>query len=175
MGLLKERLTLLAEKKKKHNLLDSKPSAVLRMAVVGAGSELNGDDAAGLWVVRELGRTLKDLPHVLCVEGGVAPENALGPLRKFQPECVLLVDAADFGFDPGGIRLIENAEVGGFSFSSHTFPLGMICNYMSQELNCPVWLLGIQPASLEFGEPLTPALQHSVAEIVLGLSKLFAE
>jgi hydrogenase 3 maturation protease len=165
------KLDLLKESKqdKFHN---STPVTALRGAVVGVGSEINGDDAAGLWVVRGLLRTLKDSPHLLCIEGGVVPENALGPLRKFAPDWVILVDAADFGATPGRIRLINAADVDGFSFSSHTLPLGMICTYLGQELSCPVWLLGLQPAVLEFGEPLTDAVQESVDEIIAKLAKL---
>lgn len=139
---------------------------------MGVGSEINGDDAAGLWVVRGLLRTLKDSPHCCCIEGGVVPENALGPLRKFEPDWVILVDAADFDESSGEIRLIDQAEIDGFSFSSHTLPLGMICTYLGQELDCPVWLLGLQPASLEFGEPLTETVQRSVDEIIVKLAKL---
>jgi len=139
---------------------------------VGVGSEINGDDAAGLWVVRGLLRTLKDSPHLFCIEGGVVPENALGPLRKFEPDWVILVDAADFEATSGSIRLVDTADIDGFSFSSHTLPLGMICTYLGQELGCPVWLLGLQPASLEFGDPLTDEVRHSVDEIIVKLTRL---
>jgi len=133
---------------------------------------LNGDDAAGLWVVRGLKRTLHNSPHFLSIESGVVPENAIGPLRKFQPDAVILVDAADFGGDPGSIRWVENAEIDGFSASSHTLPLGMISHYLTGELDCPVWLIGIQPASLEFAEPLTGMVQHAVDELVAQLPKM---
>lgn len=126
-------------------------------------------------MVRGLQRTLQGSPHFLSIEAGVVPENALGPLRKFEPDCVILVDAADFGGEPGALRWISGNEIEGFSFSGHTLPLGMISHYLGKELGCPVWLIGMQPGSLEFGEPLTEPMQRAVDELVEQLSILFQE
>lgn len=143
-----------------------------RIAWVGVGSELNGDDAAGLWVIRGLAPMLKGEPHILCLESGVNPENALGPLRKFEPDLVVMVDAADFGEAAGSIRFIDSREVDGISFSTHSLPLNLITAYLGSELDCPVWLLGIQPESLEFAAPLTIEVQNAVDEIIVELSKI---
>lgn len=118
---------------------------------------------------------LKDEPHVLCLESGVNPENALGPLRKFKPDLVVMVDAAEFGEAAGSIRLIDSREVDGISFSTHSMPLNMITAYLGAELNCPVWLLGIQPESLEFAAPLTIEVQNAVDEIIVELSEFSAQ
>ncbi len=64
-----------------------------RACLVGIGSDLRGDDSAGLMVVRQL---LKH-PHtenLLIIEGGPAPENVTGQIRAFHPELVILIDAA---------------------------------------------------------------------------------
>ncbi len=126
-------------------------------------------------MVRGLQRTLENSPHFLCLEAGVVPDNALGPLRKFRPDLVLLVDAADFGLEPGTIRLVENSAIAGFSASSHTLPLGMIAGHLSSELDCPVWIIGVQPAALEFAEPLTDSMQRAVDELVNEIPKLNQE
>ena len=136
------------------------------MAVVGVGSELNGDDAAGLWVARGLQELPQAWPHFAVIDAGTMPESSAGSLRKFKPDLVILVDAADFGGSPGEIRWLDSASIGGFSASTHSFPLSMIAGYLQQELNCEVALLGIQPAALEFAAPLTEKVQDAVDEIV---------
>jgi hydrogenase 3 maturation protease len=68
-----------------------------RVAVVGVGHELRGDDAAGVIAARLLKAVLADDDPVLVVEGGSAPENHTGPLRRFAPDLVLLVDTAQMG------------------------------------------------------------------------------
>lgn len=115
---------------------------------------------------------LKDEPHVFCLESGVNPENALGPLRAFKPDTVVIVDAADLGEKAGRIRFIESGEVGGISFSTHSLPLNLISVYLGKELDCPIWLLGIQPESLEFAAPLTIEVQLAVDELIVELSRI---
>ncbi|MRR29117.1 hydrogenase 3 maturation endopeptidase HyCI, partial [bacterium] len=62
--------------------------------MLGIGNELNGDDSAGNWVARKLGKRLKAQPNLLVMDCGTLPENASGPLRRFGPRLILLIDAA---------------------------------------------------------------------------------
>ena len=171
---LKRNLSLLAKKLKSESA-DFQRLQFLKIAYVGVGSELNGDDAAGLWVVRGLAPLLKDKPHLLCLDSGINPENAIGPLRKFAPEAVVIIDAADMGQAAGSVQFIESGRVDGINFSTHSLPMNMIGDYLESELNCAVWLLGIQPAGLEFGEPLTGVVENTVKEIVVELAKISME
>jgi hypothetical protein len=83
------------------------------VAIVGIGNELNGDDGAGVWVLRNLkdviGR-VADSP-VLIIDAGTAPENVTGALRKFAPELILLIDAAQLNEPPGTARLPDGRPV----------------------------------------------------------------
>ncbi|MBN2303967.1 MAG: hydrogenase 3 maturation endopeptidase HyCI, partial [Anaerolineae bacterium] len=72
-----------------------------RVALVGIGHELNGDDAAGLAVVRALLPLAEGRDRVSLIDAGPAPENCTGPLRAFAPDLVLLIDAAQMGEEPG--------------------------------------------------------------------------
>lgn len=137
----------------------------MRIAMVGVGSELNGDDAAGLWVVRELKARLTTRPYFMPVEAGVMPENCAGALRRFNADLVILVDAADFKGQAGEIRLLDTDSIHGFSASTHTFPLTMAANYIQQEFQCEIIIMGIQPESLEFAAPLTLNVERAVEEI----------
>ena len=85
-----------------------------RVAIVGVGHELCGDDAAGLLVSRHLASG----PTALVIEAGPAPENVGFALRKFAPEAILLVDAAILGLAPGSIVCLEAAGLAGVSASS---------------------------------------------------------
>jgi hydrogenase 3 maturation protease len=100
------------------------------------------------------------------MDGGHAPENATGQLRRFEPEIVLLVDAADMGEHPGTVRLIDLDEIEGMSASTHSLPLSMLANYLVLELGCTVNLLGIQPKSNEVGELISPEVAGAVREVV---------
>jgi hydrogenase 3 maturation protease len=146
-----------------------------RIAVLGIGNELNGDDAAGVWLVRRLQSLLPQSPSLLCLDCGQVPENAAGVLRRFQPALVLLLDAADFGGSPGEIRWIDPQDTSGFSASSHSLPFSVLSRYLIKEIHCEVGLLGIQPSSLEFDAGLSSQVRNTCAVLQKELVSLFSE
>lgn len=105
---------------------------------------------------------------------GAIPENATGTLRRFQPDLILMVDAADMGEQAGTIRIVELDEVRGFSASSHTLPLSVLASYLEKEFHCKTVLLGIQPQSLEFGSELTLKVKKAVNEVKKEIFRILA-
>src|SRR5512136_714557 len=80
-----------------------RPERAVRLAVLGIGHELYGDDAVGVWLAGRLNHIAAGYENLLVIQGGSAPENFTGVLRKYQPDLVLLVDAALMGIRPGMI------------------------------------------------------------------------
>ena len=117
-----------------------------RVAIVGIGHELCGDDAAGLHLACTLQTLAADNERLLVIEAGPAPENFCGTLRRFYPDLVVLADAAQMGMQPGTVRWLPWQETTGLSASTHTLPLHILAQYLTAELGCEVALLGIQPA-----------------------------
>ena len=138
-----------------------------RVAIVGIGNEFNGDDAAGVLVARKLStrECSDDAGHVLVIEAGQAPENITGELRRFQPQVVLLIDAAQVDADPGEVVWIPWETTTGMSASSHSLPLSMLARYLTLEFNCSVHLLGIQPAQNESNGNVSPEVYAAVEDI----------
>lgn len=141
-----------------------------RVAIVGVGHELRGDDAAGLAVVRALEPLARD--NLMLVAGGPAPENVTGPLRRFNPSLILFVDAADIGAAPGTIRCLCWGDLDGVSASTHTLPLNVLARYLRATIGCEVALLGVQPAETGLDAPLSPAVAAAVEEMAAGLRTL---
>jgi hydrogenase 3 maturation protease len=151
-----------------------------RVTVVGIGNELNGDDAAGVEVVRALllahpAEDGKGDGTWLLVVAGPAPENFTGVLRRFNPDLVLLVDAADMALGPGEIGWMDCQDIDGLRASTHTLPLSIVGHYLVHELECSVALIGMQPCQFEFGKPLTQEVSRSVSLVVVGLSQMITE
>lgn len=148
------------------------PLAYSRVAVVGIGHELRGDDAAGVAVARRL----QPLAHerLLVVEGGHAPENQTGAIRRFSPDLVLLVDAAQMNETPGTVRWLGWEESVGLSASTHTLPPSILAHYLVHEIGCEVVLVGIQPGQTALERPLSPEVQGAVDALVGALVQVFA-
>lgn len=148
----------------------------LRLAVVGIGNELNGDDAAGCMVARALRQEkgAGDVHNLLVMDAGVAPENITGELRAFKPSLVIFIDAADMGEAPGIVRWITMDEIDGMSASTHRMPLSMLGQYLTLELGCDIGLLGIQPASVEMRKGLSDPVQLVVENMIKTLQVLLS-
>jgi hydrogenase 3 maturation protease len=141
-----------------------KTNSAPRVAVLGIGHELRGDDAIGLWVAGRLLSLAAGCERLLAVEAGPAPENFTGTLRSFNPGLVVLVDAAFMDKEIGAIGWLNWQDAGGFSASTHTLPLHLLATYLTTELGCEVALIGIQPAHLEVGAELTPQVRQAGEE-----------
>ncbi|MBI5668578.1 MAG: hydrogenase maturation peptidase HycI [Chloroflexi bacterium] len=149
------------------------PDGHSRLALLGIGNELYGDDATGVMIARRLQATAKRV-DVLVLDAGNVPENCTGALRRFAPDTVLLVDAALMNAEPGAIRCLSWQEVVGLEASTHTFPLHMLAKYLSDELNCAVWLVLIQPAQCDFDTPLSASVDAAVDSLVQFLTSFVA-
>lgn len=146
-----------------------------RIAILGIGNEMRGDDAAGILVVRALNLRVANFEGLRIIEGGHTPENATADLRKFSPDLVLLIDAADMGKEAGSIALIPMEQIDGMSANTHSLPLSMLARYLTLELDCEVALLGIQPKSIEMGEPVSREVNQAVSDIAEEISTLCSE
>lgn len=134
-----------------------------RLAVVGVGSELRGDDAAGMLVAELLAP--HESPCFRAFAGGTTPENLTGELKRYAPTHLVIVDAADFGEAPGSVRLLAPEEAGGVSFSTHALPLHVFVEYLREHFPCEVVIVGIQPKTLDFGAAISPEVRRAAEEI----------
>ncbi len=154
------------------------------MAVVGIGQELNGDDAAGVRVARALlkrqraGSSNAPRPaplSLLVVEAAHAPENCTGAIRRFAPDLVLVVDAAEMGDPPGTIRWLDWREAAGLDASTHTLSASMLARYLIAELSCEVGVIGIQAQDTSFGAPVSPPVRRAIGSVCRVLTALLLE
>lgn len=167
----------------------------MRIALVGIGNELNGDDAAGVLMVRILAKRYQNKEkHVdqgdsaedrcasvryepmrtaylsrgeyemMLVEGGIAPEAFSGPLRRFGPDWVILIDAAAMDEEPGTTAWVDWRLADGLSATTHTMPPTMLAKFLIHELGCQVGLIGIQPACVEMDAALDENVVKAVVE-----------
>jgi hydrogenase 3 maturation protease len=144
-----------------------------RIALIGVGNPMRGDDVAGILLTRLLRPLANANDKLLVACAGTAPENCIGLIRRFNPDLVLFIDAAQLNEKPGAVRWIPWRMTTGFSASTHTLPIYLLASYLNREMGCQIALLGIQPAHLSFG-PLTPIVRKRVWEMAQALRAIFA-
>ncbi len=121
------------------------------------GNELRGDDGAGIL----FGNLIGDKTSFTVVNGGDAPENFTGFIIKKCPDTILIIDAMDFGGNPGDIKVVsgDNLEKGGVSTHGS---LKLFVDYLGKMTGAKILVLGFQPKSIGIGEEISPEVSESV-------------
>jgi hydrogenase 3 maturation protease len=159
--------------------VDSAARSASRIAVLGIGSDLRGDDAAGVLCLRELGKVwglsreamTENNRAIFLLDGGDTPESQTGLLRTFRPDLVILIDAARGGGPPGNIFRVDPDRISDEEVSTHRISLAMLVRYLETSLATRVLFLGIEPAALEWKEPISPLIRTSVRLLAEILAK----
>lgn len=169
-----------------HRLSQKLPDA--HIAFVGVGNELRGDDALGLKVANQLVERLADYQvpasvslgraegttagglgarkaKILVLSAGPAPEAYTSELRRFGAHQVFFIDAFDYGLEPGTISWIDEGQIDGASFSTHTMPLSLMAAFLRTDLGCGVGFLGVQAGQSAVGTPLSAPVASAVQEV----------
>ena len=125
-----------------------------KIAILGVGSELRGDDVAGVLVAKYLEKVCaksRGLSNCKVFIGETAPENLTGEIKRFKPDHLIIVDSADMGKAAGEALMIDSNEASGFSFCTHNLPVKIMVDYLINSIGCEILIIGIQPKKISFG------------------------
>lgn len=147
-------------------LASLKPLFQLRTAIFGVGAALRMDDHAGVAAIEALKAAGVESERLLLVEGGSAPENLTGVIRSFDPDALIVIDAAELGLAPGEYRVLDPKKIAGATFCTHMLPLPVTLHYLEQTCGCVSAYIGIQPASTEQGIGMCAEVENGVEGMV---------
>lgn len=148
-------------------ILRKKLKGAERIGILGIGSELRADDVAGLLVSKQIRKSFPKSRRVKIFLGHTAPENLTSQIKKFKPSHLIIIDALDMIQKPGAIAVIEPAKTDNLSFSTHKFPVMLIVDYLSAAIACKTIIVGIQPYSLIFSEPVSEPVRKAAETLSL--------
>jgi hydrogenase maturation protease len=146
--------------------------------VLGLGNTLLSDEGVGVHTVRHL-ETLPNTPEtVRFLDGGTLSFTLAGPIEE--ADQLIVVDAAELGAPPGTLRCFEGADMDAFLGSNrkrsvHEVSLLdlMAVSHLTGRLPSRRALLGIQPASTDWGEQPTapvaaviPAAAEQIRDLI---------
>ena len=141
-----------------------------RVALVGVGNPLRGDDGVGVKIIELLEGVALD--NVMLLNTETVPEAFTGKVAEHKPTHVLLLDAANFRGELGDVKLIESSKIGGQAISTHSLPLTIFISYIEKMMGAKVLLLGVQPKNIEFFTEMSPEVEKTAEEIAALLRKI---
>jgi hydrogenase maturation protease len=140
-------------------------SATKRLALVGVGHPLRGDDYVGSYAVKAIMKategTLPDGFYLFDAEDNV--EAVITRLARLDPKYLIFIDACEMGLKPGEASLVSVAETSYPFFTTHGIPLRVLAERFLSESE--VWVLAIQPKWTEFGCSLSPEIQEAATSV----------
>jgi len=148
-----------------------------RIAVIGVGSDLRGDDAAGIIAAQQIKkisrRKKKTSSQIKVFIGATAPENLTGEIKRFKPSHLIIIDAVDINAPPGHAAIINPEDVAGASFCTHSLPIKVTIDYLLQSLyNLQVIIIGIKPKNLAVGSNVSNKVSRTIKEVAVTIVNL---
>ena len=128
-----------------------------KIVIVGIGNLLRGDDGFGSSFIERLKEKTKNL----CIDAGSAPENYIGKIIKEKPNTILIVDAVHLDLAAGEYRLLNKSDILKCGFTPHDRSPHMFIDFLERETNANIYLLGVQPKDLSFGDQMSEPVKNT--------------
>ena len=135
-----------------------------RVALVGIGNRLRGDDGVGSALAGVLIKA--GVPRVF--DGQDLPDAMVADVAASSPDTVLLVDAVDLGAEPGSVALLGRGQTMSYLPTTHRIPADLLMEVLETETGARCMLLGVQPAATEFGRSMSPEVAAAL-DLLAGL------
>jgi hydrogenase maturation protease len=141
----------------------------MRVVVLGIGNILLSDEGIGVRVVERLEKDYNLPPEVEVIDGGTCGMEMLDQLEGL--DALVVVDCVRHGKPPATPILMKGEDVPVFfrtKLSPHQVGLSDVLASLEFEDRAPKYtsIVGLQPASMETGMELTPAVDARVPELV---------
>jgi hydrogenase maturation protease len=147
--------------------------------ILGLGNVLLADEGVGAAVLRALEPMAAADDDLHLLDGGTLSFTLAGPIGEAAR--LIVVDAAALGEPPGTVRVLEgaamDAQLSRNAKSVHEVSLADLLDMarLTDSLPPRRALIGIEPATVDWGDALTPAVADAVPVAVAAVAQLLAD
>ena len=134
-----------------------------KILFVGIGNVLKSDDGAGVFISKNIHKT----DNIQSVTVEVSIENYIGKITSLNPDILILIDCVDMRSNPGTYKLLSLNQISDLTFNTHNISLRRLTEFFPM----PVYILGIQPEKLDFGETISYIVSKSAESIINLINK----
>jgi len=129
-----------------------------KILFVGIGNLLKMDDGVGVYISRQI----KNCGNISSITAEVSIENYIGKINSLNPDTLILIDCVDLGLSPGSVRVLRADQTEDLTFNTHNISL----KHISEFFTMPVFILGIQPEKVGFGENISYIVRDKADKII---------
>jgi len=133
----------------------------IKNILLGVGNPLHSDDGVGPYVAQHF-----KADDWLSIDCATSPENFTGVVKKYQPEHLVIVDAADMNLPTGCIKRINQDMIRDISFDTHTLPLSVIMDYLKRYVQKEIIFIAIQPGDLSDSQKLSKSVNEAATKTI---------
>ncbi|MBN1806512.1 MAG: hydrogenase 3 maturation endopeptidase HyCI [Sedimentisphaerales bacterium] len=138
--------------------------------ILGIGNTLKGDDGAGPLVCQQL----KDAKiRAEPIDAGTVAENYIQTIIRKAPRNLFIIDAIDFGDEPGAIKVFRPEQLSSHVISTHSLSPRLFIDMICQNIEVDVYFIGIQPAQMQLGQPVSPQVKLAIEHLTDVITKVF--
>ena len=137
--------------------------------LLGVGNRQRQDDGVGSYLVRRLQKKIR----IPSLDAGDVPENYIKKIEASGADFLLIVDAADFGANPGEIALLELGDLKKMGGYTHSANLPLLLDVIPKNKRPEALLVAIQPGSTGAGKELSEPVRNSLDGLDAMLVGLF--
>jgi hydrogenase maturation protease len=135
------------------------------IALLGLGNILLRDEGVGVHIVKSVEQNYQFSPPISIIDGGTSGSDILPIFEENQR--ILIVDAVNFGKDPGHIGILQNDEILAqltTKLTMHHIGLADVLSSVKllEYTHDEICLLGIQPDIIDTGLELSELLQSQL-------------
>jgi hydrogenase 3 maturation protease len=130
---------------------------------VGIGNLLKSDDGAGVYISKKIKQ--KGNISSLTVEASI--ENYIGKINSLNPDILILIDCVEMKEVAGTYKLLTLSQIQDLTYNTHNISLKRLSEFFCMQ----VFVLGIQPEKIEFGENISYLVKDVANKIIKQINK----
>jgi len=134
-----------------------------KILFAGIGNLLKSDDGAGVYISRKI----RNSGSITSISVEVSIENYIGKINGLAPDILILIDCVEMNSPPGTCNLLPVEKVSDMTFNTHNISLSRLRDFFEM----PVYILGIQPEKVDFGEKISYIVKKVADKIIRLINK----
>jgi hydrogenase 3 maturation protease len=134
-----------------------------KLLFVGIGNLLKMDDGVGVYISRKI----KNIGNISAINAETSIENYIGKINCLNPDLLILIDCLEMNSTPGTCKLLDICEIEDLTFNTHNISV----RRLSEFFDMPVFILGIQPEKIDFGENISYLVKRVADQIIKQINK----